>query len=727
MTSVIGFVPGDDLAGQLLAASATHSSQIQVLNEEDVSTSSLSILRGKDIEWGPDAAGSPPVAPLSCRPRVDQSVVTTIVTEADRDSLPLLLSALRITLDHRPDLVLRTVVTSRPLLGFARRLADSLGVHGHSETVELTLEAAETLLAGSAALIHTSDVVLAAHHAAWADDRGLPWCRFGVASIATETHPMPLDVTTISEWLTSPTTNSNQNLTRGDWKTMTAHLGSQRQQSVPSTTRRWSGEDHLVRNDVLEPEHIDYNIALCSAALTSAGIDHIWVSPRHEPGRLATPAHNAKGVTEALQAITHAEPVMIEALNSTGRTLHKGSPATVQLAPGTVAFRLYAPVLTTGTTVRYGPTLGCTVELWQPETTRAGYASPLAPTKRGPILTSLTPDATVTLGGVEIPTRNFHLIQSVDDVRFPIDAVWTWVDGSDQAWRSERARWSERTSSISSDGDADNRYESHDELRYSLRSTAMYAPWLRHRYIVTAGQRPAWLTESDKVTVIDHRDIMPADVLPTFNSHAIENHLHRISGLSENFLYFNDDVFLGRRCTPEQFFTPAGQPRAFSSPTGVPEGPVGDDDYGYYAARKNNRSLVERQFQITVPHGYRHTPHSLNRNLLDQIQELFPDEWDATSRSRFRSNDDLAVVSALHHDVGRILGLVVEGSVRTKHVSLGSETAFDDLRDIAARRHLDVFCLNAGQGASADPDQTAHALIAFMAGYFPVAASWESQ
>ena len=42
--------------------------------------------------------------------------------------------------------------------------------------------------------------------------------------------------------------------------------------------------------------------------------------------------------------------------------------------------------------------------------------------------------------------------------------------------------------------------------------------------------------------------------LPTYNSHTIELNLHRIPGLSENFVYFNDDVFLIRPVTPQHFF-----------------------------------------------------------------------------------------------------------------------------------------------------------------------------
>jgi hypothetical protein len=49
-----------------------------------------------------------------------------------------------------------------------------------------------------------------------------------------------------------------------------------------------------------------------------------------------------------------------------------------------------------------------------------------------------------------------------------------------------------------------------------------------------------------RVVFADHRSIIHSRYLPTFNSHAIEGHLYRVPDLSERFIYFNDDMFLGR-------------------------------------------------------------------------------------------------------------------------------------------------------------------------------------
>ena len=96
------------------------------------------------------------------------------------------------------------------------------------------------------------------------------------------------------------------------------------------------------------------------------------------------------------------------------------------------------------------------------------------------------------------------------------------------------------------------RFVSRDELRYSFRSIHLFAPWVRKIHLVTAGQVPELARPVDhpQVAVVDHSAILPADALPTFNSHAIESALHRLPDLAEHFVYLNDDFFLGRPLGP---------------------------------------------------------------------------------------------------------------------------------------------------------------------------------
>ena len=129
------------------------------------------------------------------------------------------------------------------------------------------------------------------------------------------------------------------------------------------------------------------------------------------------------------------------------------------------------------------------------------------------------------------------------------DVVYTWVDGNDPAWKSLfRAYCDSRDQSESQEGLGATRFQQHDELRYSLRSIEAYAPWVSRIYLVTNGQVPNWLdTHNDRLVLVNHDEIFTnKSDLPTCNSYAIEFNLHRIRGLSDRFVYFNDDMFLGR-------------------------------------------------------------------------------------------------------------------------------------------------------------------------------------
>ena len=148
-----------------------------------------------------------------------------------------------------------------------------------------------------------------------------------------------------------------------------------------------------------------------------------------------------------------------------------------------------------------------------------------------------------------------------------IDFVIAWVDGGDPAWQRERDRYGkmgektavEETGEREKSGVAcdtrDVRYRDWDCLRFWFRSVEQNAPWVHKLYFVTWGHVPKWLNGNHpKLEIVRHEDYIPGEFLPTFNSHTIELNFHRIPGLSEQFVYFNDDMFLLRQVTHGQFF-----------------------------------------------------------------------------------------------------------------------------------------------------------------------------
>lgn len=134
-----------------------------------------------------------------------------------------------------------------------------------------------------------------------------------------------------------------------------------------------------------------------------------------------------------------------------------------------------------------------------------------------------------------------------------IDFVITWVDDSDPKWRKEFEYYSAIEGRV-----VDNnviRYRDWGTLRYWFRSVEKFAPWVNKIYFVTYGHLPKWLNVNNpKLVIVKHEDFIPSEYLPTFSSDAIEFFFHKIKGLSDRFVYFNDDMFLIDHVSPERFF-----------------------------------------------------------------------------------------------------------------------------------------------------------------------------
>lgn len=137
------------------------------------------------------------------------------------------------------------------------------------------------------------------------------------------------------------------------------------------------------------------------------------------------------------------------------------------------------------------------------------------------------------------------------NIKEPIDFVVTWVDGADPHWRAERQQYSSEPVS----DNREVRYRDWDLLRYWFRGVEKFAPWVRTVHFVTWGHLPSWLNvDNPRLHIVNHRDYIPQECLPTFNSNAIEMSFHKIEGLSEQFVYFNDDIFCLKPLAAEDFF-----------------------------------------------------------------------------------------------------------------------------------------------------------------------------
>ena len=136
-----------------------------------------------------------------------------------------------------------------------------------------------------------------------------------------------------------------------------------------------------------------------------------------------------------------------------------------------------------------------------------------------------------------------------------IDAVITWVDGSDEKYKKKIE------SHLTTSTNYKKQYLQANEIEYCVKSILKFAPFIRKIFIVTDNQKPSFsslenLIASNKVKVVDHKEIFKGyeKYLPTFNIRSIDAVLHRIEDLSEMFVYFNDDVFLVDKICEEDWF-----------------------------------------------------------------------------------------------------------------------------------------------------------------------------
>ncbi len=309
----------------------------------------------------------------------------------------------------------------------------------------------------------------------------------------------------------------------------------------------------------------------------------------------------------------------------------------------------------------------------------------------------------------------------------PIDLVYTWVDGSDIDWQLQKAKYARMYGKGMTPNDANalNRFRSRDELRYSLRSVYMYAPFVNHIYIVTCGQIPEWLRPHPKITVISHEEIFPnKDDLPTFNSQAIEANLHHIPNLSEKFIYFNDDVFLGDRVTADDFYTPDGQIKVFLGTKAAPTGAIKPGELTYHSAWKNTNALLNNTFCEEVRYHLLHTPQVFKKSLINSCVRWFPEIFQNVSSHKFRMATDYTLTNGLIPYFAMYTGRGVAADIANKTVWFGANFKRNvaEFLDIVKKRHK-TFCIEDSQPTE---DEYYNVLLSqFLEYYFPVAAPWE--
>ncbi|GIL34748.1 stealth family protein [Phycicoccus sp. DTK01] len=481
------------------------------------------------------------------------------------------------------------------------------------------------------------------------------------------------------------------------------------------------------------------NLVMVSEALTAAGVRHFAVRGLHDlASAVGVDDVDRERALDALAGLAASPVAYVRQVvpHDVGqhRLMDGSDPATWRrLADARVLRLAWFQTDAAGATV-LGPDHGCDVEFWTrgdhgdlvgPRPNRVSLRladAPLVPVDADAYSRLAPVPAT---SGSQVPTHPDMAVRLPEDVTFPIDLVYTWVDGTDPAWGRRRAETLGEAYHAESSSSA--RYLSRDELRYSLRSVDQYAPWVRKIFVVTDDQRPAWLVDHPRVEVVDHREVFErASWLPTYNSHAIESQLHHIEGLSEHFLYLNDDMFFGRPVVPNAFFHANGLSMHFPSMSRIPQGPITGLDTPVDAACKNNRALLERDFGPVIVQSMQHVPYALRRSVLEEMQERYPQAYEVTAASRFRSPSDHSFTSSFHQYYSFLTGRGTRGSVRYGYIQLAVPDLSARLQRLLARRDWDTFCLNDAFSADEELEAQTRRLREFFEAYYPAPAPWEA-
>ena len=314
-----------------------------------------------------------------------------------------------------------------------------------------------------------------------------------------------------------------------------------------------------------------------------------------------------------------------------------------------------------------------------------------------------------------------------------IDIVYLWVDGNDPVWRQKRQTsldllTIENRSHIAKYGNVEGRFRDNDELRYSLRALERYFTDCGHVYIVTDAQTPTWLKTSTQITVIDHKDLIPADKLPTYDSANIESYIHNIPNLSERYFYLNDDVFFGSPVDLNHWFHDDGIYVGWS-----------DDALVLGEALQPEATALENACRLSIQwlkkHGKRqahikrtfaHSPRPMLKSVLLKLETEAADLFASVRSTVFRAWDKPTIVSDF------VLRWALEnGKAELRdfsHIYLST----GDVRNAAQLNHfvaaeglLDFFCINDTTDDANDLDPRLLLVTQALQKMFPTASRYE--
>ena len=469
--------------------------------------------------------------------------------------------------------------------------------------------------------------------------------------------------------------------------------------------------------------------------LDAAGIPFLLVHSDDGSPTIAVDHDDRKRLRTALAEACQNEPFYAKPARVTSDDRPKRSDArrpAVLLADGTFAagtktraFTLFRPRVEPQGRLAFGAASGVRLEFWESDGEHI-----VAPNSNA-LMREVLPLTEAVRSSVELHGRSWPTIEGMftelaGDIGFDIDIVFSWVDGAELEWQRARAKRME--SYVIGEGDgSEARYRQLDELKYALRSVHLYAPWIRNIFIATDSPRPSWLADHPRVRVVRSEEFFSnLGDLPTHNSHAVESQLHHIDGLSEHFIYSNDDMFFGRPVGPSMFFSPGGVSKFVEARIRIGLGDNNPQRSGFENAARVNRALLRQRFGKVITRHLEHAPAPLRRSVMRELELEFPQDFARTSANAFRQATDVSVTNSLYHYYALFTGrAVTQTDARVKYVDTTSLAGLRKLGSLLKKRSFDFFCLNDGSFPEVSAEDRAAAVRSFLDDYFPIPAPWE--
>jgi hypothetical protein len=482
------------------------------------------------------------------------------------------------------------------------------------------------------------------------------------------------------------------------------------------------GQFTLLNSTLTPQQATEQDLLAIADVLDAAEIAYLLVRGEGDRPTLAVDRKRRADLTRAFVAAFANEPFYSKAGNDAALFVADGR---LSVSNKTRIIRLFRPRIEPTGRLRYGAAHGIRIEFWD-----FGPEEIVAPAENAIMRTRLAReeavDATVELYGREWPTLEGMFATHASDVTFDIDIVFSWVDGS--AIEFQRARALRMQSYVVGEGDdSEARYRQIDELKYALRSVYLFAPWIRRIFIVTDSPTPSWLDDHPAVTIVPSEAFFRDQAnLPTHNSHAIESQLQHIEGLSEHFLYSNDDMFFARPVSPDMFFSPGGITKFIEATTRIGLGDNSPTRSGFENAARVNRGLLRSRFGRVTTRHLEHAATPLRKSVLFEMEQEFKEEFDRTAASPFRSSTDISVTNSFYHYYALMTGrAVVQTQARVMYVETTLKSSHSQMNSLLKSRSMDFFCLNDGSAPEISVEKRVTNVLRFLNSYFAIPAPWE--